>query len=467
MPYRKNVKNHNSTTDMAKNLSSALPAGTRVSISLEPSGPPDPFGDQLVGGILAGHATLVLETSPAEEAGEEDNLLTSRVIESSLKELAHANAKPSTVDTYTKCWDRFSEVFEELPSDRESIMDYLARFDGPSGRYRLNNQDNIHLLYKHALDRGWISGDPMDGMKRPNVKLQQPRSLDLVQVKNLMGLEHTPRELAVLHLLVGHGWRQHELLEIKARDVRSMERGWIWCHGKERDEFAPVLPETADLLLGLIYDLEDDEQVIGSVRGRHERFGSDGMRAMVKRLLARAGLTGFTGHNLRDTFATLVERKAGDLTVSMALIRDKVPGVASRYVTRDLPDLLEKHSPLRQIEGGLSPGLTDGGEPGPEDEKRGAPGSVEPGNASLSVSGGDGGELNSPSRRDHRSDVLQAYSVVCSSPLGGTTDGASVGTAGFSLAAVTGVGRSASRIYGAWSLRLQEYQRADEAALGG
>jgi len=231
MPYRKNVKNHNSTTDMAKNLSSGLPAGTRISISLEPSGPPDPFGDQLVGGILAGHATLVLETSPAEEAGEEDNLLTSRVIESSLKELAHANAKPSTVDTYTKCWDRFSEVFEELPSDRESIMDYLARFDGPSGRYRLNNQDNIHLLYKHALARGWISRDPMDGMKRPNVKLQQPRSMDLAQVKKLMGLEHTPRELVVLHLLVGHGWRQHEVLGIKARDVRSIEGRWIWCHG--------------------------------------------------------------------------------------------------------------------------------------------------------------------------------------------------------------------------------------------
>ena len=137
---------------------------------------------------------------------------------------------------------------------------------------------------------------------------------------------------------------------------------------------------------------------------------------MVKRLLARAGLTGFTGHNLRDTFATLVERKAGDLTVSMALIRDKVPGVASRYVTRDLPSLLENHSPLRQIEGELSPGLTEGGEPGPEDEKRGAPGSIEPGNAFLSASGGDGGELNSPSRRDHRSDVLQAYSAVYSSP---------------------------------------------------
>ena len=416
MPFRKNVKNHNSTTNMAKNLTSGLPAGTRVSISLEPSGPPDPFGDQLLGGILAGHATLILETSPAEEAQGEDHLLTSQVMESKFKELAHANAKPSTVKTYTNCWGRFAEVFEELPSDRDTIMAYLARFDGASGRYRLNNQDNIHLLYKHALERGWTSRDPMNGMKRPNVKLQQPRSLDLVQVKKLMALEHTPRELAVLHLLVGHGWRQHELLEIKARDVRSMERGWIWCYGKEREEFAPILPETAALLLSLIDDLEDDEQVIGSVRGRHERFGSGGLRVMVKRLLAQAGLTGFTGHNMRDTFATLVERKAGDLTVSMALIRDKVPGVASRYVTRDLPSLLENHSPLRQIGGEHSPVLAERRVLGPEDKKRGAPGSIEPGNAFLSASGGDGGELNSPSRRDHRSDVLQAYSAVYSSP---------------------------------------------------
>ena len=42
---------------------------------------------------------------------------------------------------------------------------------------------------------------------------------------------------------------------------------------------------------------------------------------MVKRLLAWAGQTGFTEHNLRDIFATFVERKVGDLTVSMKLIR--------------------------------------------------------------------------------------------------------------------------------------------------
>ena len=65
--------------------------------------------------------------------------------------------------------------------------------------------------------------------------------------------------------------------------------------------------------------------------------------------------------NLRGTLATLLEQKAGELTVSMALIGDKVPGVASKYVARDVPAFLENYSPLRQVEDGLSHGLTDGG----------------------------------------------------------------------------------------------------------
>jgi hypothetical protein len=67
-----------------------------------------------------------------------------------------------------------------------------------------------------------------------------------------------------------------------------------------------------------------------------------------------------------------------------------------------MPDVIIRSVPLksgwqslRQIEGELSPGLTERRVPGPENKKRGAPGSVEPGNAFLSASGGDGGELNS------------------------------------------------------------------------
>ena len=72
-------------------------------------------------------------------------------------------------------------------------------------------------------------------------------------------------------------------------------------------------------------------------------------------------LCGFTGYNLRHTFATIVTEESGDLTVAMQLIRDKVPGVAFRYVKRDLPALLERYSPIRQLERKPSPLVGESG----------------------------------------------------------------------------------------------------------
>ena len=84
-------------------------------------------------------------------------------------------------------------------------------------------------------------------------------------------------------------------------------------------------------------------------RGRDEGLGYDGMRKLVRGLMDRAGLTGFTGHNLKDTFATLVTERSDELTMAMKLMKDRVPGVAMRYVKSDLPALLERYSPLRQL----------------------------------------------------------------------------------------------------------------------
>jgi len=107
--------------------------------------------------------------------------------------------------------------------------------------------------------------------------------------------------------------------------------------------------------------LADDDQVFRGTRGRNEKFGYEGMRKLVRGLMQRAGLSGFTGHNLRDTFATLVTAESGSLTLPMQLIRDKVPGVALRYVHRDLPALLEQYSPVRQLERKPSPLVGESG----------------------------------------------------------------------------------------------------------
>ena len=111
----------------------------------------------------------------------------------------------------------------------------------------------------------------------------------------------------------------------------------------------------------LAVGLADDDWILRSERGRNERFGYDGMRKLVRGLMRRAALSGFTGHNLRGTFATLVTEESGDLTLAMQLIRDRVPGVAFRYVKRDLPALLERYSPVRQLERKPSPLVGESG----------------------------------------------------------------------------------------------------------
>jgi integrase len=179
--------------------------------------------------------------------------------------------------------------------------------------------------------------------------------MTLEQVELLLALDMSLRERAAVYLLAGHGWRQNELLEVLAGEVRAINGGQIFCHGKQRNDWAPVLPETAELLSSLADGLADDEQVFRGKRGRNEKYGYEGMLKLVRDLMRRSGLIGFTGHNLRDTFATLVTEESGDLTLAMQLIRDKVPGVALRYVHRDLPALLERYSPIRQVERKPSP----------------------------------------------------------------------------------------------------------------
>ena len=121
---------------------------------------------------------------------------------------------------------------------------------------------HVHHGSSWALHKG--RAVPRNHMKRPKVVEQQPSPLSWQQLEQLVACAETRgmlRELGAVHLLAGHGWRQNELLEMTGGDVRRVRDGTIWCRGKERDEAAPLLPETAALLRELAKDVPDDGQV--------------------------------------------------------------------------------------------------------------------------------------------------------------------------------------------------------------
>ncbi len=156
----------------------------------------------------------------------------------------------------------------------------------------------------------------------------------------------------VVDLLLGGGWRGVECLRVSAGDARGARDGEIWCRGKERDEWAPLLSETGNLLLHLSQGLADNDQLLRARRirgGIREPLGNGGLAKWVADLYRRAGLQGYTMHDLRRTFASLVVEFSGDQYLAQRLLRHGEANVTDRYVRRDLPGLLARFSPLTLV----------------------------------------------------------------------------------------------------------------------
>jgi len=273
---------------------------------------------------------------------------TQDAIDSLLKLKDYKELEESSLATYEKHFAIFAREFPILPIDQDILMEFLKRFNGKSGRTRLNWHSNLNMLYKHASEKFHVP-NPLTGLPRPNIKHRPVKVTTLAEARVLNATPTTLRERVILDMLLGHGWRQIELRRITAEDVRNIRDGIIWIWGKERDEYTPILPETEQVLRELAEGLKPEDRVI---RGQKGALGYDGLRKIIMKLYNRAGLKDFKGHDLRRTFATMVMTASQNELLAMRLLRDKVPGQSDRYLAITpamLRNDLVKYSPLRLI----------------------------------------------------------------------------------------------------------------------
>ncbi len=340
----------------------------------------------------------LVQDEPMPDAG----IRTQDVVDNLMEHKKHKRVKEGTIGTYRKHLRRFEREFPWLPTELPVVMKYLDQFDGSTGRAKRNQQDIINMLYRNAVRFFGLATNPMDGLERPIVTKKPIKTLSLDQVPGMLETPETPVEEVALDMMLGHGWRQVEVRRILVGDVDDIKDGLIWCRGKVREEWAPVLPETLKRLKVLAKGRDPTEGLLLSDRirsGRRQPFGEDGMAQLVARLYARAGITGMTGHDFRRTFGTLVSVSCGQV-LAMRLLRDTIPGVGPRYVDfpmAELRQILIENSPISKVDfDPLSPVYVDGGEP------------------RFEANGGDGGESKSPviSRRgEYRSRAATRYDI--------------------------------------------------------
>jgi integrase len=360
----------------------------------------------------------------------QSKICTMDVVNSLLKVKKNKRVKESTINTYKKRLMLFAQRFSFLPENHEAIMDYLSSFNGESGRHRLNHQDLLNMLYEHAVRHFGLLKNPVAELERPLITHKPVKTISLEQLQRLDQAPKTFLERTALDLLIYHGWRQIELRRVQAKDAVAIEQNLILCRGKEREELAPLLKETVERLKKLIENLGPDDFIFSSQRtrnGSRQPLGEKGMSKLVSRLFSRAGIKGFTGHDLRRTFTTLVMSASHDEFLAMRLIRDRVPGVGDRYIRypmHQLVEALEKYSPIRQLEESLqkeeATGKNNRDLPGtPKLSVVSAPGNTPEIQATNTMKrfGGDGGESNSPSRRSCPGHTTSLVSSLISSGL--------------------------------------------------
>ncbi|MCK4786511.1 MAG: hypothetical protein KAV87_22320 [Desulfobacteraceae bacterium] len=225
---------------------------------------------------------------PLAEQSTEVNtsVLTQDVVDSLLRHKQYKRVKDETIKTYKKTFYRFARKFPTLPLETEIIMGYVDQFTGDTGRYKRNQHDRLNMLYQHASHFFGIPQNPVDNLERPTITQKPIQTLSLKEACKVDAVVYSITERAVWELTFGHGWRQIEVRRITAGDVRSISDGLIWCRGKERGEYTPLLPETQELLQKLAGTLPDDEPIIRSTRirsGVTQPLGADGMSQLIQR----------------------------------------------------------------------------------------------------------------------------------------------------------------------------------------
>jgi integrase len=265
--------------------------------------------------------------------------------------LEHKRAKSlaeESLITYRRFLSPFAKRYPALPLEPKSVEEFLA--GKPGDKYKQGCYKVLSSFYKFASGRFGIP-NVMEKVDKPRVKFKEQKSLSLKEVKMLLEAIKTPRQRALVYLYLGQGLRRSEAVRLNVSDIGEDR---ILIHGKERDEFMPLLEEVRGALRVLAGDRDGEEPLFIGNRGRLSTCMAGLEMEMLQK---KCGFTGirFGCHVLRHSFATLPTEAGCDThSVKMLLRHSLGNDVTAGYIHLGLNELkvkLEHYSPIRLVNG--------------------------------------------------------------------------------------------------------------------
>lgn len=234
------------------------------------------------------------------------------------RHLRAKNLSAETIDSYLTVGTAFSDYLRNrgMPTDvtaisREHVESYLADMtDRVAPATVAKHYRSLQQLWRWLVDDGEISRSPMERMSPPKVPEQPVPVVPLDELTALLtqckGNEfHARRDTAILRLLFDTGLRAGELLGMTTTDV-DLDLAVVRVMGKgRRARTVPFGHKTGEALQRYLR-LRSRHPYAGQSAfwlGRSGPLRYEGLRQMLRRRCASAGIPEIHAHQLRHSFA--------------------------------------------------------------------------------------------------------------------------------------------------------------------
>ena len=268
--------------------------------------------------------------------------------------LSRGRLRPRTLKEYRKHLDLFERSFPDLPDTPQLIQSWLNNFnvtpETVCARFRTIRAFYKQLYLFHSIPNLMLQVRP------PPLKRKAMRTFTDLELFALFSLSLTPRESALLTLLLDIGLRAGECVNLTWDDITP---GFVTLRGKTGERTVPISETTYRRLAALS---NSSSQVFLGKRGP---LTYQGIYKMVRHLCQRAGISGRrrSPHSFRHSFATNYAAAEGcDPSVLQDILGHKDFKTTVRYIQNNPIRMARNHqrcTPLKVLDRAAQGNLFD------------------------------------------------------------------------------------------------------------
>lgn len=243
---------------------------------------------------------------------------------------------PKTLQRYRYTLGRLQNAHRRLPARPEAVETLLANLRvGAHTRHAFWR--DLRAFYRWSHGRLGVR-NAAASVRAPRRRPSPPRTLTDLQVDQLLQLELTRRDRAIVQLLLDTGIRLGELAGLRWSDVSG---DVVAVDGKTGRRLVPISTSTRGLLVAQ-----------GDVRhlwvGPNGPLTTSGVSQVVKRALRRVGVAGGP-HLLRHTFGRMYVTAGGDVFSLQRILGHAQISTTRVYVGLDLRDVQAQHAKFSPV----------------------------------------------------------------------------------------------------------------------